>query len=63
MCGVSDDRCTGCSFICLLFGGCMVALLVDLSAPLLLSFLAMLGLGSFLRVTHMSNEAEDAVVS
>ena len=39
MCGVSDDRGTGFSFVRWLFGGCMVGLLVVTSVPLLLSLL------------------------
>ena len=53
LCGVSDDRCIGFSFVCWLFGGCMVGLLVVLFLPLLLSsFLAMPGLYRFLLVTQ-----------
>ena len=55
LCGVSDDRRIGFSFVRWLFGGCMVGLLVVLFVPLLLSFLAMPGLCRFLRVTlHMA---------
>ena len=43
LCGVSDDRCIGLSFVRCLFGGCMVVSLVVLCVPLLLSFLAMPG--------------------
>ena len=51
-CGVSDDRCIGCSFVRGIFGGCMVGLLVVLFVPLLLSFLVMPDLCRFLRVIH-----------
>ena len=43
MCGASDDRCTGFSFVRWLFGGSIVGLLVVLFLPLLLSLLAMPG--------------------
>ena len=50
LCGVSDDRFIAYNFVCWLFGGCMVGLVV-LFVPLLLSFLAMPGLCRFLGVT------------
>ena len=53
MCGVSDDRCIGCSFVRWLFGGFMVGLLVVLCLPLWLSFLAMPGLCCVLCVSHI----------
>ena len=53
LCGMSDDRGIGFSFVRWLFGVCVVGLLVVLSVPLLLSFLAMPGLCRFLRVSHM----------
>ena len=52
LCGVSDDRCIGFTFVRWLFGGCMVGLLVILFVTLLLSFSAMHGLCCFLRVLH-----------
>ena len=51
MCGVSYARCAGCSFVRLLFGGCMVDLLAALVVSLLLSFLVVPGLCCFLRAT------------
>ena len=51
LCGVSDDRYIGFSFVRWLFGGCMVGLLVVLFVPLLLSLSAMPGLCRFLCVT------------
>ena len=54
MCGVSDDRCSGFSFVPWLFAGSMVGLLVILFVPLLLSFLVMPGLCCFVHVTHIS---------
>ena len=52
MCGVSDDRCKGFSFVRWLSGGYMVGLLVVWFVPLLLLFLTMAGLCCFLRVTR-----------
>ena len=51
MCGVSDDRCIGFSFVRWLSGGCMAGLLVVWFVPLLWSFFPMPGLGCFLRFT------------
>ena len=55
MCGVSDDRCVGFSFVIWLFGGSMVGLLVVLLVLLLSSCLAMPGLHCFLFVTPPRN--------
>ena len=54
LCGVSDDRYIGFSFVRWLFGGCMVGLLVILFVPVLLLFLAMPGLCRFPRVTPIT---------
>ena len=51
LCGVSDDRCIGLSFVRWLFCGCAIGLLVVWFVPLVLSFLATPGLCRFLRGT------------
>ena len=62
MCGVSDDRCIGFTFVRWLFGCCLVGLLVVSFMSLLLSFLAMPG-QAFLHARGVSHQLTPAPTS